>query len=84
MYVQGIVKGKTIELAQPIGFPNGMNIMINIQPLKPTYQEQQALVDKLCGVWQDDSSIPKIFSRSQIPFGNDFTQRSALSFAEQT
>jgi hypothetical protein len=62
MYVQGIVKGKTIELAQPIGFPNGMIIMINIQPLKPTYQEQQALVDQLCGVWQDDSSIPKIFT----------------------
>ncbi|MDM8557248.1 hypothetical protein [Candidatus Parabeggiatoa sp. HSG14] len=28
----------------------------------PTYQEQQLLVDQLCGVWQNDPSISKIFA----------------------
>ncbi|MDM8557236.1 hypothetical protein [Candidatus Parabeggiatoa sp. HSG14] len=44
------------------GIPDGMNIIVNIQPIMPTYQEQQLLVDQLCGVWQNDPSISKIFA----------------------
>ena len=60
MYIPGIIKGKQIELAHQTGIPDGMNIIVNIQ--MPTYSEQQKLVDQLCGVWQNDPSLSKIFT----------------------
>ncbi|EDN69536.1 hypothetical protein BGP_1716 [Beggiatoa sp. PS] len=62
MYIPGIIKGKQIELAYQTGIPHGMNIIVNIQPIMPTYQEQLKLVDQLCGSWQNDPSISKIFT----------------------
>jgi len=62
MYLLGIIKGKQIELIHPIGLPEGMTILVKIQLVKPTYQEQQILVDELCGVWENDSNLAKIFA----------------------
>lgn len=62
MYLPGIIKGKQIELLHPTGLPEGLTILVKIQLPKPTYQEQQALVDQLCGVWKNDSNLAKIFA----------------------
>ncbi len=62
MQTQGIIKGNYIELACETGFPDGTGILVDIQLLKPTLQEQHALIDQLCGAWAGDSSIPEIFS----------------------
>ncbi len=61
MHVQGIIKGKYIELSHQTGIPDGMTIVMDIRLLKPTFQEQQKLVDKLCGTWTNDQSINTIF-----------------------
>jgi hypothetical protein len=62
MYLPGIIKGKQIELIHPTGLPEGMTILVKIQLVKPTYQEQQTLVDELCGVWENDSNLANIFA----------------------
>jgi hypothetical protein len=62
MYLPGLIKGKQIELVHQTGLPDGMTILVKIQFLKPTYQEQQALVDQLCGVWENDTNIADIFA----------------------
>lgn len=36
------------------------NIIANNQPLTPTYQEQ--LINQLCGAWQNEPSLSKMFA----------------------
>lgn len=62
MHVQGVIKGKYIELSHSLGIPDGMTLMLDIQIVYPTFQEQQDLIDQLCGSWADDSSLPEIFA----------------------
>lgn len=61
MHLQGIIKGRYIELPHPIGIPDGMEVALDIQMVRPTYQEQRELIDQLCGAWSKDPSIPAIF-----------------------
>ncbi len=62
MHVQGIMKGKYIELPYPIGIPDGMSIMMDISVIPPAFQEQRELVDRLCGAWANDPSLSQIFA----------------------
>ena len=62
MHVQGIIKGKQIELPYYLGIPDGMAIRLDIQVLTPSFHDQQRLIDHLCGAWGDDPSIPEIFA----------------------
>jgi hypothetical protein len=62
MHIQGIIKGKYIELTHETGIPDGMTIVVDIHVLTLPFQEQLALVDHLCGAWAQDPSIPKIFA----------------------
>jgi hypothetical protein len=62
MHIQGIIKGKYIELAHKTGIPDGMSIVVDIQVFTPSFQEQLALVDHLCGAWTQDPSIQDIFA----------------------
>jgi hypothetical protein len=62
MYIQGIIKGKVIELAHKTGIPDGMTIVVDIRMVTPAYRDQLALVEHLCGAWAQDSSIPNIFA----------------------
>ena len=62
MYIQGIIKGKQIELSHKTGIPDGMAIMVDIHVVMPTFQEQRHLIDQLCGAWANDPSIPIIFA----------------------
>ena len=62
MHVQGVIKGRYIELPHPIGIPDGMTIMLDIHVVSPTFQEQQDLIDQLCGSWANDPSLSEIFA----------------------
>ncbi len=46
MQAQGIIKGKNIELAHETGIPDETSILMDIQLLTPTAQNQHALVDQ--------------------------------------
>lgn len=63
MYIQGVIKGKYIELARKTNIPDGMTIFVDIHLPTPSFQEQLALVDHLCGAWAQDSSISDIFAQ---------------------
>ena len=62
MHVQGIIKGKQIELSRKTGIPDGMAIMVDIHVVMPTFTEQRQLVDQLCGAWANDPSLSPIFT----------------------
>ena len=62
MQVQGVMKGKYIELPHTIGIPDGMTIVLDIHIFSPTFEEQQDLIDQLCGSWAHDPSLPEIFA----------------------
>ncbi len=62
MHMQGTIKGRYIELPHLTGIPDGMPIVVDIHVVSPTFQEQHQLIDRLCGAWADDPSIPEIFS----------------------
>lgn len=59
MKLKGIIKGQTIELLEPIAMAEGSEVTIEIsepQP-KPNWTELQ----KVIGVWQEDTEIQEIF-----------------------
>ena len=59
MKLKGIIKGQTIELLEPITMAEGSEVTIEIsesQP-KPNWTELQ----KVIGVWQEDTEIQEIF-----------------------
>ena len=60
--VQGIVRGKRIELEHETGLPSGSVVMVTIQPKLLTLEEKLQLVDQLCGTWADDPSLQSIFA----------------------
>jgi len=62
MQVQGVVHGKQIELTRETGLPQGAVVMVNIQTLPLTIEQKRQLADSLCGVWQNDPSIPAVFA----------------------
>ena len=78
--VQGIVRGKQIELDHETGLPSGSVVMVTIQPKPLTLEEERQLVDQLCGTWADDPSLQSVFAeigrlREQaIAFDVEFTE----------
>ena len=59
MKLKGIIKGQSIELLEPIAMAEGSEVTIEIsepQP-KPDWAELQ----KVIGVWQEDTEIQEIF-----------------------
>jgi len=59
--VQGVIKGKQIELEHETEFPSGQVVIVKIEPKPLTVEEKRQLVDALCGVWADDESLKPIF-----------------------
>jgi hypothetical protein len=62
MQMQGIIRGRQIELEREAGLPLGSAVIVNIQPKPLTLKEKQRLVDLLCGAWADDASLWPIFA----------------------
>jgi hypothetical protein len=48
--LKGVVHGKTIELEQDAGLPDGLEVAVTVRPTK---QIPQALLDAF-GAWSDD------------------------------
>ena len=61
MRLQGIIHGKNIELEQEPGLPEGTVVTVNLQPKDLSREEQDRLIDVLCGAWTQDESLSPIF-----------------------
>lgn len=61
MQVQGIITGKQITLSHKTGLPDGMFVTIDIRCKLLSLEKKRAMVDRLCGSWTHDPSIPAIF-----------------------
>ncbi len=59
--LQGVIKGKYIELEHDTGLPSGSNVVVQIQAKPLSLEEKQQIVDTLSGVWQTDRSLLPIF-----------------------
>ncbi|WP_417910555.1 hypothetical protein [Candidatus Electronema sp. PJ] len=61
MQVQGVIVGRYIELLQEINLPDGQPVTVDIHAESLSLAEKQSLVDEVCGLWADDSSLSPIF-----------------------
>ncbi len=57
---KGVVHGKTIELDQEPGLPDGQTVTVSVQPLvspatSPTSPEAQAALRRAAGAWAKDA-----------------------------
>lgn len=60
--IQGIVRGRHIELAREIGLPAGSTVIVDIRSAPLTLTEKRRRVDELCGVWAGDADVNAVFS----------------------
>ena len=60
--LQGIVKGKRIELERETGLPSGSAVVVRVEPKRLPLEEKRRLVDILCGIWADDNSLTALFA----------------------
>lgn len=63
MKIKGIIRGKTIELAEQLPIPEGLEICIEIPDNLTTdpegkWEKLQAII----GVWKDNQEIAEIFT----------------------
>lgn len=60
--LQGIIHGQSIQLLQASGLQDGTVVLIKIEPQPLSLEEKRLLIQKLCGAWATDSSLPAIFA----------------------
>lgn len=60
--LQGIVKGKQIELERETGLPLSSAVVVRVEPKRLLLEEKRRLVDAILGSWADDSSLKTIFA----------------------
>ena len=61
-HIQGVVRGKQIELERETGLPTGSVVMVRIEPKQLPLEEKRQLARSLCGVWASDTSLEPIFA----------------------
>jgi len=62
VHVNGILRGKHVELDQPISdLPDGSPVSLDVRPRDPSIAEKKNLVKRLCGALANDASIGPIF-----------------------
>lgn len=80
MQIQGIKRGQTIELLQPLDLPDGCEITISIQPkMMLSLQERQQRLLKLCGAWSDQPDLDAVFAQIDQE-RHQYRGRDILSF----
>lgn len=63
MKIKGIIRGKTIELAEQLPIPEGLEIFIEIPDnLTTDPEEKWEKLQAIIGVWKDDQEIAEIFT----------------------
>ena len=62
MQIQGILKGKRIELRRKPKLPSGSKVLVRITPKILTLKEKRQIVANLCGAWLEDPSLTTIFT----------------------
>jgi hypothetical protein len=57
--LKGVIHGRTIELEQDAGLPDGHEVSVTVEPVllttSPTTREALASLRRAAGVWADDS-----------------------------
>ena len=62
--MRGTVRGHTIELEQPPNLPEGSPVIVRIERLNDSAQEDlKQSVLALFGAWKDDPSIERVFAQ---------------------
>ena len=56
-----IIENGTIKLPKSLRLPDGIRVLVNIEPLKHTAQRKK-MVRELAGSWSSDVTISTIFS----------------------
>ena len=62
MQLQGIIHGQHLTLSRPTSFPNGTAVMVEIRHIPLSLEQKRLFIDRLCGAWARDDSIPDIFA----------------------
>lgn len=78
LQLQGIVKGKRIELERETGLPSGSAVVVRVVPKRLPLEEKRRLVDVLSGVWANDSSLKTLFA--EIEKSRDVTPPREVDF----
>lgn len=60
--LQGVIRGKQIELERETGLPSGSVVFVRVEPKRLSLDEKKRLIDLLCGAWAGDASLTAIFS----------------------
>jgi len=61
----GYLHGKTIELEEDTGLPDGVYLRIILESPDISLDEQKERLKSLCGAWSDDPSLEDIFDEIQ-------------------
>ncbi len=59
--MQGVIRGKHIELEREPELPSGSPVIVKIEPLPLDLDQRRQVVESLCGAWADDDSLVPIF-----------------------
>jgi hypothetical protein len=78
LQLNGIVKGKQIELERETGLPSGSAVVVRVEPKRLPLEEKRRLVDILSGVWADDSNLMALFA--EIESLRDITPPREVNF----
>ena len=62
MKLKGIIKGQSIELLEPIAIAEGSEVTIEISESELETLPDWTELQKVIGVWQEDTEIPEIFA----------------------
>ena len=62
MKLKGIIKGQSIELLEPIAIAEGSEVTIEISESELETLPDWTELQKVIGVWQEDTEITEIFA----------------------
>ncbi|MDJ0633703.1 MAG: hypothetical protein QNJ34_11000 [Xenococcaceae cyanobacterium MO_188.B29] len=62
MKLKGIIKGQSIELLEPIAIAEGSEVTIEISELELETLPDWTELQKVIGVWKEDTEITEIFA----------------------
>lgn len=63
--LNGIIRGKQIELERETGLPAGAEVVVTIERRPLTLEDKRRLLRRLSGSWANDPSLKAIFEEIQ-------------------